>query len=104
MTPLVDTPFQLISGSFHVNQGVLCCEHAVLEGGGGATGLLNKEGEQQASWFSKQQAVEFPQVLTIVYYNNSIPIKHQTFVDTSFNLISYLLVSFFHLKLEAQGV
>ena len=35
-------------------------------GGGGATGLLKliKEGEQQASWFSKQQAVEFPQVLT----------------------------------------
>ena len=22
---LVDTPFQLISGFFHVNQGVLCC-------------------------------------------------------------------------------
>ena len=49
---LVDTPFQLISGFFHVNQGVLCCEHAeqassrgVLEGGGG-------RGEQQASWFS----------------------------------------------------
>ena len=39
---LVDTPFQLISGFFHVNQGVLCFEHAeqafsrgVLEGGGG---------------------------------------------------------------------
>ena len=58
---LVDTPFQLISGFFHVNQGVLCSEHAeqassrgVLEGGGGgggggATSLLNKEGEQQAS-------------------------------------------------------
>ena len=58
---LVDTPFQLISGFFHVNQGVL----GVLGGGGGATGLLNKGGrEQQASWFSKQQAVEFPQVLT----------------------------------------
>ena len=50
---LVDTPFQLISGFFHVSQGVLCCEHAeqassrgVLEGGGGggATGLLNKGG------------------------------------------------------------
>ena len=25
---LVDTPFQLISGFFHVNQGVLCSEHA----------------------------------------------------------------------------
>ena len=24
---LVDTPFQLISGFFHVNQGVLCSEH-----------------------------------------------------------------------------
>ena len=39
---LVDTPFQLISDFFHVNQGVLCSEHAeqassrgVLEGGGG---------------------------------------------------------------------
>ena len=45
---LVDTPFQIISGFFHVNQGVLCSEHAeqascrgVLEGGGG---LLNKGG------------------------------------------------------------
>ena len=44
---LVDTPFQLISGFFHVNQGVSCSVHAeqascrsVLEGGG-ATGLLN---------------------------------------------------------------
>ena len=48
---LVDTPFQLISGFFNVNRGVLCCEHAeqassrgVLEGGGGTTGLLNKGG------------------------------------------------------------
>ena len=48
---LVDTSFQLISGFFHVNQGVLCSEHAeqascrgVLEGGGGATGLLNGGG------------------------------------------------------------
>ena len=39
---LVDTPFQLISGFFHVNQGILCSEHAeqassrgVLERGGG---------------------------------------------------------------------
>ena len=62
---LVDTPFQLISGLIlHVNQGVLCCA-GVCWRGGGATGLLNKGGrEQQASWFSKQQAVEFPQVLT----------------------------------------
>ena len=42
---LVDTPFQLISWFFHVNQGVLCCEHVeqassrgVLEGGGGGGG------------------------------------------------------------------
>ena len=49
---LVDTPFQLISAFFHVNQGVLCSEHAEQassgvcwrRGGGGATGLLNKGG------------------------------------------------------------
>ena len=47
---LVDTPFQLISGFFHVNQCVLCSGHAEQAsskgggGGGGATGLLNKEG------------------------------------------------------------
>ena len=42
---LVDTPFQLISDFSHVNQGVLCSEHAeqassrgVLEGGGGGGG------------------------------------------------------------------
>ena len=42
MTPWLTPPFQLISGFFHVNQGVLCFEHAeqafsrgVLEGGGG---------------------------------------------------------------------
>ena len=39
---LVDTPFQLISGFFRVNQGVLCC--AVVCWRGGATGLLNKGG------------------------------------------------------------
>ena len=58
---LVDTPFQLISGFFHVNQGILCSEHAeqassrgVLEGGGGGgqQACYIKEGEQQASWFS----------------------------------------------------
>ena len=44
---------------------MLC--RGVLEGG--ATGLLNKGGrEQQASWFSKQQAVEFPQVLTSLLF------------------------------------
>ena len=46
---LVDTPFQLISDFFHVNQGVLCCEHAEQASSGvcwrgGATGLLNKGG------------------------------------------------------------
>ena len=42
---LVDTPFQIISGFFHVNQGVLCFEHAeqassrgVLVGGWGGGG------------------------------------------------------------------
>ena len=42
---LVDTPFQLISEFFHVNQGILCFEHAeqassrgVLKGGGGGGG------------------------------------------------------------------
>ena len=64
---------QLISGFFHVNQGVWCCEHAeqassrgALEGGGGegATGLLNKgEGSNRLPGLvTKQQAVEFPQV------------------------------------------
>ena len=39
-------------------------------GGGGATGLLNKGGgEQQASWLTKEQAVEFPQVLLASGYN-----------------------------------
>ena len=70
---LVDTPFQLIN---NVNQGVECCEHAEqassrgeLEGGGGgggATGLLNKGGgsSRLPGLVTKQQAVEFPQVLT----------------------------------------
>ena len=46
---LVDTPFQLISDFFYVNQGVLCSEHAeqassrgVLEGGGGGGGGGNR--------------------------------------------------------------
>ena len=46
---LVDTPFQLISGFFHVNQGILCSEHAeqassrgVLERGGGGGGGGNR--------------------------------------------------------------
>ena len=60
---LVDTPFQLISGFFHVNLGVLCSDHAeqassrgVLEGG--ATGLLNEGGG------SNRLPVEFLQVQT----------------------------------------
>ena len=64
------TPFQLISGFFHVNQGILCSEYAeqassrgVLEGG--ATGLLHKGGG--ATGFLEQQAVEFPQVQTSLY-------------------------------------
>ena len=72
---LVDTSFKLISGFCHVNQGVLCCEHAeqassrgVLGGGGGGggTGLLNKGGgsNRLPALVTKQQAVEFPQVLT----------------------------------------
>ena len=80
---LVDTPFQLISGFFHVNQGVLCCEHAeqassrgVLEGGGGTTGLLNKGGgsNRLPALVTKQQAVEFPQVLTSL--NNIMGYHH----------------------------
>ena len=61
--------------SFHVNQGVLCSEHAeqassrgALEGGGGGTGLLNKGGggggNRLPGLVTKQQAVEFPQVQT----------------------------------------
>ena len=73
---LFDTSFQLISNFFHVDQGVLCFEHAeqassrgVLEGGGGgggATGLLNKSGgsSRLPGLVTKQQAVEFPQVHT----------------------------------------
>ena len=77
---LVDTPFQLISGFFHVNQGVLCSEHAEQAflqgcvggggGGGAATGLLNKGGgsNRLPGLVTKQQAVEFPQVLTSITY------------------------------------
>ena len=58
---MVDTPFQLISGFFHVNKvlSVLSMLRKLPPGvcwggGGGATGLLNKGGGswQQASWFS----------------------------------------------------
>ena len=39
-------------------------------GGGGVTGLLNKGGESNGlpGLVTKQQAVEFPQVLTSEYY------------------------------------
>ena len=67
---LVDTSFKLISDFCHVNQGVLCFQHAeqassssVFEGGGGgggATGLLNKGGG------SNRLPVEFPQVQTSI--------------------------------------
>ena len=66
---MVDTSFKLINDFFHVNQGVLYCEHAE-QAGGGATGLLNKGGRSNRlpGLVTKQQAVEFPQVLTS-YYN-----------------------------------
>ena len=74
---LVDTPFQLISGFFHVNQGILCLLSKLPPavclgegGGGGGTGLLNEGGgEQQASCLVAKQAVEFPQVYTSLYNN-----------------------------------
>ena len=57
---LVDTPFQLISGFFHVNQGILCSEHAeqassrgVLERGGGGGG------GQQACYIKEGGATGF---------------------------------------------
>ena len=64
---LVDTSFQLISDFFHVNQGVLCFEHAeqassrgVLGGGGGggATGLLNKGGGSNR--LPAPEAIKYP--------------------------------------------
>ena len=75
---LVDTSFQLISDFFHVNEGVLCFEHAEQTssrgvwrgGGGGATGLLNKGGgsNRLPGLVTKQQAVEIPQVQASYYY------------------------------------
>ena len=63
---LVDTPFQLISGFFHVNK-VLCVVSMLSKlpvlgegGGGGAPGLLNSN--RLPGLVTKQQAVEFPQV------------------------------------------
>ena len=92
MTPsLVDTPFQLISGFFHVNQGVLCCEHAEQAsrlqgciggggGGGGATGLLNKRrgSNRLPGVVTEQQAVEFPQVQTSLH---NITLSRRTTTD-----------------------
>ena len=78
---LVDTPFQLISGFFHVNQGVLCSEHAeqascrgVLEGGGGGGNRLAKwrGSNRLPGLVTEQQDVEFPQVLTSYYYYTCI--------------------------------
>ena len=71
----VDTPFQLISGFFHVNQGVLCSEHTeqascrgVLEGGGGnRLAKLRWGSNRLPGLVTKSQAVEFPQVLTSSY-------------------------------------
>ena len=40
---LVDTPFQLISGFFHVNQGILCSEHAEQAS---SRGVLERGGQQ----------------------------------------------------------
>ena len=60
---LVDTSFKLISDFFHVNRVVSMLSKL---GGGGATGLLNKGGRSNRlpGLVTKQQAVEFPQVLT----------------------------------------
>ena len=77
---LGNTPFQLISDFFHVNQGVKYAEQAsfrdVLEGGGGNR-LANKGGgsNRLPGLVTKQQAVEFPQVQTsnmimLVFMNN----------------------------------
>ena len=61
---LVDTLFKLISGFFHVNK--VFSVVSMLSNGGGATGLLNKGGgsNRLPALVIKQQAVEFPQVLT----------------------------------------
>ena len=60
---LVDTPFQLISDFFHVNQGVLCFEHAeqassrsMLGGGGGGGGGGNRLGKVRLTFGLAQLA------------------------------------------------
>ena len=79
---LVNTSFQLISGFFHVNQGV--CVLSMLNklppgvcwrggGGGGGNRLakINKGGgsSRLPGLVTKQQAVEFPQVQTSLHNN-----------------------------------
>ena len=86
---LGNTPFQLISDFFHVNK-VLSVLSMLSKlppgvcvggggGGGGATGLLNKRGgsNRLPGLVTKQQAVEFPQVQTIVEYNYFLHIKDE---------------------------
>ena len=57
---LVDTPFQLISGFFHVNQGVWCLHaeqassRGVLEGGGQQACLIKEGGATGFLVISKQ--------------------------------------------------
>ena len=87
------TSFKLISDFCHVNQGVLCCEHAeqasssgVFEGWGGwgegATGFLNKGGG------SNRLPVEFPQVRTSKH--NSIKENANCFLVWTHYLLSYM--------------
>ena len=74
---------------------------------GGATGLLNKGGgsNRLPGLVTKQQAVEFPQVLTSLHNNTgsrrqrttTTVCSNDTLVDTPFQLIS----GFFHVN---QGV
>ena len=65
---LVDTPFQLISGFFHVNQCVLSMLNKLPPGvcwrGEGQQACYIKEGGATGipALVTKQQAVEFPQV------------------------------------------
>ena len=64
MTPYVNKVLSVLSMLSKLPPGVYTCWRGG-GGGGGATGLLNKgRGEQQASGLvTKQQVVEFPQVL-----------------------------------------
>ena len=62
-------------------------------GGGGATGLLNKGGgnNKLPTLVAKQQAVEFPQVLTSGYNNNTliINLNYMWSSHTVLNPLSY---------------